>query len=144
MIVGGDGVSYGRHRGYEKRSWKQIFIDEVRGEISDEDWGRVHFLGQIPMQPSIQLLQISTVHLYLTYPFVLSWSMLEAMSIGCAIVASKTPPVQELIEDGRTGILVDFFAKDRLVEAVCSLLDDKDARARWVGEHESSSSNDMI
>jgi glycosyltransferase involved in cell wall biosynthesis len=131
MIVGGDGVSYGSAPGGdEKRSWKQIFIDEVRGEISDEDWGRVHFLGHIPYTTFIQLLQISTVHLYLTYPFVLSWSMLEAMSIGCAIVASKTPPVQELIEDGRTGILVDFFAKDRLVEAVCTLLDDKDARGQ--------------
>ncbi len=131
IIVGGDGVSYGSApRGDEKRSWKQIFIDEVRGDISEEDWRRVHFVGYIPYGIFIQLLQISTVHLYLTYPFVLSWSMLEAMSTGCAVVASKTPPVQEFIEDGRTGVLVDFFAKDRLVEAVCDLLDDKDARGR--------------
>lgn len=131
MIVGGDSVSYGSPPPQgETRSWKQIFIDEVRGQISDSDWRRVHFLGNVSYSNFLKLLQISTVHLYLTYPFVLSWSMLEAMSSGCAIVASKTAPVQELIENGSTGVLVDFFDVAGLTEATCTLLDDKDARAR--------------
>lgn len=131
MIVGGDSVSYGSPPPQgETRSWKQIFIDEVRGQISDSDWRRVHFLGNVSYSNFLKLLQISTVHLYLTYPFVLSWSMLEAMSCGCAIVASRTAPVQELIEDGSTGVLVDFFDVAGLTEATCALLENKEARAR--------------
>lgn len=131
MIVGGDGVSYGSAppKG-EERSWKQIFIDEVRGQIRDDDWKRVHFLGNIPYSNFLKLLQISTVHLYLTYPFVLSWSMLEAMSSGCAIIASNTAPVQELIENGSTGVLVDFFDVAGLIEATCTLLENKEERVR--------------
>jgi glycosyltransferase involved in cell wall biosynthesis len=76
------------------------------------------------------MLQVSTVHVYLTYPFVLSWSLLEAMSIGCAIVGSDTAPVREVIEDGVTGRLVDFFDPAQLAHRVCALLDAPDERAR--------------
>ena len=55
------------------------------------------------------MMQVSRVHIYLTYPFVLSWSLLEAMSAGAAIVASDTPPVKEAMVDGETGMFVDFF-----------------------------------
>ena len=127
LVVGGNDVSYGG-RPPEGQTWKQIFIDEVRQEISDSDWERVRFLDRIPHAQFTKLLQISTVHIYLTYPFVLSWSLLEAMSCGAAIVASATAPVQEVIRDGETGQLVDFFDVDGLVEKVSALLDDPDRR----------------
>ena len=129
LIVGGDDVSYGA-RPEGDRKWKDIFASEVRPQVSDDDWARVHFLGLIPYQHFIPLLQLSTVHVYLTYPFVLSWSLLEAMSIGCAIVASDTPPLREAIKDGETGRLVDFFDRSGLTDAVCALLDDPATRSR--------------
>jgi glycosyltransferase involved in cell wall biosynthesis len=116
LIVGADGISYGAAppplpadaagQPGAKRSWRQIFLDEVQGEL---DMSRVHFLGTVPYAQFISMLQLSTVHVYLTYPFVLSWSLLEAMSAGCAIVASDTAPVREAIIDNETGRLVDFF-----------------------------------
>lgn len=129
LIVGGDDVSYGV-RSEGGQSWKEIFASEVRSQISDAGWARVHFLGNVPYQHFIPLLQISTVHVYLTYPFVLSWSLLEAMSVGCAIVASDTQPLREAIRHNDTGILVDFFDSVALTKNVCDLLDDPAARAR--------------
>ena len=76
------------------------------------------------------MLQLSRVHVYLTYPFVLSWSLLEAMSVGCSIVASDTQPLHEAIKHGETGRLVNFFDKDALVEQIVDLLDKPDERAR--------------
>jgi glycosyltransferase involved in cell wall biosynthesis len=132
LIVGGSSVSYGappdpkRYGGLT--SWRDIFINEVRGKISDEEWRRVFFLGNIPYEHFLAVIQLSTVHVYLTYPFVLSWSLLEAMSAGCAVVGSDTPPVREVIEPGVTGRLVDFFDVKGLAEEVCSLLEDVEAR----------------
>ena len=127
LIVGGDEVSYGAPPP-KGQTWKQIFIDEVRGQIPDGDWARVHFLGRIPYDRFLALLQVSRVHVYLTYPFVLSWSLLEAMACEAAIVASATAPVQEVITHGQTGRLVDFFDRDGLVTEICALLDNADAR----------------
>ncbi len=90
----------------------------------------MHFLGNIPYQHFIPLLQLSTVHVYLTYPFVLSWSLLEAMSVGCAIVASDTQPLREAIKHDDTGRMVDFFDVPGLASEVCTLLDDPAARQR--------------
>jgi glycosyltransferase involved in cell wall biosynthesis len=129
LIVGGDSVSYGA-KPPEGKNWKQIFIDEVRSGISDDNWSRVHFLGNIPYNHFISLLQLSTVHVYLTYPFVLSWSLLEAMSAGCAIVASRTQPVEEVIQHGETGLLADFFDVNALTNEICALLDDPIQRKR--------------
>jgi len=129
LIVGGDEVSYGA-RPPNGQTWKQIFIDEVRKDISDTDWARIHFLGRIPHQQFTTLLQISTVHVYLTYPFVLSWSLLEAMSCEAAIVASDTAPVREVLSQGKTARLVDFFDREGLVTEVVALLEDDDARKR--------------
>lgn len=121
LIVGGGGVSYGAAPSGQT-SWKTIFLDEVKGQIANEDWSRVHFLGNLSYAHFIPLLQLSRVHVYLTYPFVLSWSLLEAMSVACAIVASDTAPVREAIQDQVTGRLVDFFDVNALAKTVCELL----------------------
>lgn len=129
LIVGGDDVSYGA-RPANGQKWKDMFAAEVRPQILDADWARVYFLGNIPYQYFVPLLQLSTVHVYLTYPFVLSWSLLEAMSIGCAIVASDTPPLYEAVRHDETGRLVNFFDVAGLAGEVCTLLDDATARQR--------------
>jgi glycosyltransferase involved in cell wall biosynthesis len=90
----------------------------------------VHFLGNLPYEQFVPLLQLSSVHVYFTYPFVLSWSLLEAMSIGCAIVASNTAPLREAIEHDATGRLVDFFDAPGLADSVTRLLADPAARQR--------------
>lgn len=105
VIVGGNGRSYSPSPGPDK-TWKQMFLDEVGGRI---DMSRVHFVGQIPYATFVDLMRVTRVHAYLTYPFVLSWSMLEAMSAGALVIGSRTPPVEEVIEDGVNGRLVDFF-----------------------------------
>lgn len=129
LIVGGDDVSYGA-RPKDGRKWKEIFVQEVKDQISTENWKRVHFLGNIPYENFIPLLQLSMVHVYLTYPFVLSWSLLEAMSVGCAIVASDTKPLHEAIKHNETGQMVDFFDVKALNKEICNLLGDPKARQR--------------
>lgn len=118
LIVGGDGVSYGKHP--PQGNWRQIFFAEVKSDI---DTGRVHFLGNVPYPAFVSLLQVSSVHVYLTYPFVLSWSMLEAMSAGCLVVGSSTPPVQEVLRDGENGLLVDFFSPSDIAAKVVAALE---------------------
>jgi glycosyltransferase involved in cell wall biosynthesis len=105
VIVGGDEVSYGNPP-QGKTGWKDTILDEVRGQI---DPARVHFLGKVPYPTFIALMQVSRVHAYLTYPFVLSWSMVEAMAAGALVVGSDTAPVAEVIRHGDNGLLVDFF-----------------------------------
>jgi len=129
LIVGGDDVSYGA-KPENDNTWKEIFASEVKPQISDADWRRVHFLGKIPYPHFIALLQLSTVHIYLTYPFVLSWSLLEAMSTGCAIVGSDTQPLHEAIKHNETGRLVNFFDAQSLSNEVCELLDNPSERRR--------------
>jgi glycosyltransferase involved in cell wall biosynthesis len=129
VLLGGDEVSYGSKPPAGK-TWKQIYIDEVRDQISDEDWARVHYLGRVPYDTFLAMMQVSRLHIYLTYPFVLSWSLLEAMSAEAAILASDTAPVLEAIRDDETGMLTDFFDGDALVEKANALLEDPDKRAR--------------
>ena len=121
VIIGGDGVSYGAKPDisrYKFGTWKDIFIKEVKPFISESDWTRVHFVGQIPYSTYLSVLQISSCHVYMTYPFVLSWSLLEAMSVECPIVASDTAPVREVIIHNKTGVLTDFFDPKELSSAV--------------------------
>ncbi|MGA0540486.1 glycosyltransferase family 4 protein [Neotabrizicola sp. VNH66] len=105
VIVGGDEVSYGA-KPPGGRTWKDVFLDEVRDRL---DLSRVHFMGKVPYPVFRQILQVSRVHAYLTYPFVLSWSVFEAMAAGALVVGSRTAPVEEVIRHGETGLLVDFF-----------------------------------
>lgn len=119
LIVGGDQVSYGQ----PPREYNS-FREQLCAELGDRlDLQRVHFLGRLSYVDYLRVLQVSACHVYLTYPFVLSWSMLEAMSAGCAVVASATAPVQEVIEDRRNGRLFDFFDTEALTEAVTETLD---------------------
>lgn len=114
LIVGGDQAGYGRPAP-NGMTWKQVCLQEVGDQL---DLSRVHFLGQVPYHIFIALMQISTVHVYLTYPFILSWSLLESMSAGCLVVGSRTPPVEEVITHGHNGLLVDFFDVKALADNV--------------------------
>ena len=105
VIVGGDEVSYGSAPKGAK-GWKDLILSEVQDRL---DMSRVHFMGKVPYDQFVSIMQVSRVHAYLTYPFVLSWSMIEAMSAGAHVVGSATAPVAEVIRDGVNGSLVDFF-----------------------------------
>jgi glycosyltransferase involved in cell wall biosynthesis len=118
VIIGGDGASYGPGPG-QGQSWKDKFLDEVGARL---DLSRVHFTGRVPHPMFVSLMQVTRVHAYLTVPFVLSWSLLEAMSAGAMIVASRTPPVEEVLSDGVNGRLVDFFDVDGWVNALTEAL----------------------
>ncbi|MCI3952206.1 MAG: glycosyl transferase group 1 [Burkholderiales bacterium] len=118
LILGGDEVSYGAPAPGGK-TWKQIFYDEVKAQL---DASRVFFLGRIPYAQYLNVLQVSRCHVYLTYPFVLGWSCIEAMSAGCLVVGSRTPPVEEVIEHDKNGLLVDFFDVGALAEMVADAL----------------------
>jgi glycosyltransferase involved in cell wall biosynthesis len=120
IIVGGDGTSYGAPAPNGK-TWKSIFFDEIKNDI---DVSRVHFTGTLPYDQYLKVLQISAVHIYLTYPFVTSWSLVEALSAGCLVIGSDTAPVREVI-DGTNGILVPFFDKDLLAQRVIEVLADR-------------------
>ncbi len=121
VIVGGEGVSYGPPPRKDP-TWKAAILREL-GEALDP--ARVHFTGRLPYSDYLKMLQISSAHVYLTYPFVLSWSLIEALSVGCMVIASDTPPVREII-DGANGIAVPFFSIDKLAAAACSALGDRD------------------
>jgi glycosyltransferase involved in cell wall biosynthesis len=122
-------VSYGA-RLPPGESYRARLLAELGDRI---DLTRVRFTGKLPYASYAQLLRVSAVHAYLTYPFVLSWSLLEAMSSGCAVVASRTPPVEEVIVDGRNGWLTDFFDAEGLAEKLAGVLagrpDSADIRA---------------
>lgn len=100
-------------------TWRERLVKEVGTGI---DLSRVHFLGRIPHEAHVRVLQLSRAHIYLTYPYFLSWSMLEAMSAGCLLIASNTPPVTEFVQDGRNGLLVDFFDPKALADRACEAL----------------------
>lgn len=140
VIVGGDGVSYGAPPA-EGGTWREVMQKDVA--LPE---GRVHFMGQVPYAKYVALLQISSAHVYLTYPFVLSWSFMEAMAAGCLIVASDTAPVREVLQHGRNGYFTDFFDPDKVVDSVVMALKDKNsaqlrqaARATVIGKYDLAS-----
>lgn len=123
LIVGGDDVSYGSPPRNGK-NWREVMLAEVGHQLPMD---RVHFLGSLAYKDYLRVLQISRCHVYLTYPFVLSWSCLEAMSAGCTVVASTTGPVQEVIRHGENGLLFDFFNAPALANQVVDVLANPDA-----------------
>ncbi|QDV34115.1 glycosyltransferase [Tautonia plasticadhaerens] len=130
LVAGEDRVCYG---GDARFTGSKSFKDWVLAQ-DDYDLSRFVFLGRIPPQELARLFSISDVHLYLTVPFVLSWSLLNAMACGATVVASDTAPVREVVEHGRTGLLVDFFDADGLAEAALGVLEAPDD-FRHLGEH---------
>jgi glycosyltransferase involved in cell wall biosynthesis len=120
IVVGGDEVSYGTRLPAGK-TYKQEMLKELGDSL---DLTRVHFPGKVPYPTFLTMLQISRVHVYLTYPFVLSWSMLEAMSAGCLVVGSRTAPVEEVLRHRENGLLVDFFDLDEIAATVVDALAD--------------------
>ena len=123
LIVGRDEVSYGTLP-KNGSNWREVMLAEVGSQLPLE---RVHFLGGLPYADYLRLLQVSSCHVYLTYPFVLSWSCLEAMAAECVLVASSTPPVKEVIEHGKNGLLFDFFDTAALTRQVVSVLGNRPA-----------------
>ena len=117
VIIGGDGSSYSR--GPDQGTWRDQFLRELHGRL---DLSRVHFLGRLPYRDYVTLLRIGRVHAYLSVPFVLSWSMLEAMSLGASVIGSRTGPVEEVITDGVNGRLVDFFDIEGWSDALITAL----------------------
>jgi glycosyltransferase involved in cell wall biosynthesis len=118
LVVGGDETSYG-----PRPPKGETFRGQMTSELRDDvDWSRVHFLGKVPYSTFLKILQVSAAHVYLTYPFVLSWSMLEAMAAGCVVVGSDTQPVTEVIEDRKNGLLVDFFDPTNVAKSVVEVL----------------------
>ena len=140
LIVGGDEVSYGQPPA-AGGTWRQKMLAEVGERLPS---GRVHFLGRVPWADYLRVLQVSACHVYMTYPFVLSWSCVEALSAGCVVVGSRTAPVEEVIEDGVNGWLVDFFDTGGWVERVCAALQERsqldgirrEARSRAVSRYD--------
>ncbi len=116
VIVADDRIAYG-NKPPEGDSWKTYMLAKT-----PLDKERVHFTGSLPYGLYKQVLQASSVHVYLTKPFVLSWSFLEAMACGCLMVASDTAPVREVLEAGRNGLLVDFFDSQGLAEKIAQAL----------------------
>ena len=140
LIVGGNEVSYGG-----KSTDPRGLRGEMEAEVGDQlDWSRLHFLGRIPYPDYQKLIQLSRCHVYLTMPFVLSWSLLESMSMGATIVASDVAPVREAMTHGQTGLLVDFFDREALARQVIDVLAKPDdfsdlgqaARAHVVQEYD--------
>jgi glycosyltransferase involved in cell wall biosynthesis len=126
IIVGGDEKSYVKGHASGK-SWREVMLEEVGGQL---DMSRVFFLGRIPYPQLLGLFSITSLHIYMTIPFVLSWSMLEAMACCAPVLASSTQPVTEVITDGENGFLFDYFSEQELVDQVGRLMDDPELRRR--------------
>src|SRR5712691_2261487 len=125
VIVGGDGISYGRLPA-GGTGWRQAMLAELGGRL---DLSRIHFVGWLPYAQYLAVLQVSSAHVYLTYPFVLSWGLLEAMAAECLVIGSRTPPVEEVIDGTTNGYLFDFFDSDALARQICSVLQNRAATA---------------
>jgi glycosyltransferase involved in cell wall biosynthesis len=120
VMVGGNGVSYGAAP--TKGTWREIMTSELNGDM---DYSRVSFPGKIDYETYIRMLQRSDAHVYLTYPFVASWSLREALAIGCAVVGSDTEPVREFITHRKNGLLASFFDPKGLADQILELLEDQ-------------------
>jgi glycosyltransferase involved in cell wall biosynthesis len=123
VVVGADGVSYGK-AAPKGTTYRKLWSERVK-----LDPKRIHFVGSLPFAEVISMLQVSAAHMYLTYPFVLSWSLMEAMACGCAIVSSRTKPVTEVMREGENGLLADFYSPQEVAQKTIQLLKAKDRNA---------------
>lgn len=114
VLIGAEGTSYGG-KPRDAESWKAKLLAELDGKL---DLDRLHFLGRVPYGDYRRVIQVGRVHCYLSYPFVLSWSLTEALSAGAYVIGSDTEPVRELIRDGENGRLVPFFDREALAAAL--------------------------
>lgn len=120
LIVGSEGVSYGPPPA-TGGSWRQVLMQELEGRLALE---RIHFVGRVPHPVLHDLFRVCACHVYLTYPFVLSWSLLEAMACGAVVIGSDTPPLHDVITPGVNGLLVDFFDAEALAQQIAAVLAD--------------------
>ncbi len=125
VIVGADRAFYGKRLPED-----DSFVDQARRQLPMLDWSRIHLTGHLPPDEYLRVLQASCVHVYLTVPFVLSWSLLEAMATGRAVVGSATAPVEEVITHGETGLVADLRAPADIAAKISALLDDAPLRAQ--------------
>jgi glycosyltransferase involved in cell wall biosynthesis len=130
IVIVGDPAGDGYGPPPQEYTWKDRFLREIYGNYDPK---KVHFVGKLTYSNYIKILQSSWVHVYLTIPFVLSWSLLEAMSCGCTVVGSATAPVKEVIRHKENGLLTDFFDPDALAQVICTLLEDR-VLARQLGQ----------
>ena len=120
VVIGSDRICYGgdqkhiRHPTFREHVWAQ----------DDYDSSQFLFTGQVSVGDLVDLLNLSDLHIYLTVPFVLSWSLLNALACGCTVLASDTPPVAEVITDGSNGLFADFFDVDGLADKALAVLRD--------------------
>jgi glycosyltransferase involved in cell wall biosynthesis len=117
VVIGTDRVAYGANR-QDGKSWKEAMLEEHQPDLT-----RLHFLGHQPLHVLRDVLRVSAAHIYLTVPFVLSWSMMEAMSTGALVIGSNNGPVQEMIRDGENGYFTDFFDVKELSRRLRAILD---------------------
>ncbi len=120
MVIGDDRIAYGAKR-KDGKGMKSEMLEKF-----DYDKDRLHFLGLVPIQGMLAALRISSLHVYFTVPFVLSWSMMEALATGALVMGSKTQPVEEMITHNENGLLVDFFDIDAQVACMNDALDNQD------------------
>ena len=116
LIIGAPDGGYGAH---PEVPFKQQLLNELDGQL---DLDRIHFLGRVPYADFQRLLMLSRCHVYLTVPFVLSWSLMESMASGCVVVGSDTAPLREVVRHGENGLLVDFFDSQALADQVAAVL----------------------
>ncbi len=137
LMIGGDHVSYGAKP--EKGTWREKMLDEIGPKT---DTSRLHFAGRVGYDQYVKLLQRSDTHVYLTYPFVASWSLRESLATGCALVSSDTAPVREFVTHRKTGLLAPFLQPEKIADAILEMLEDqalatklrRNARA-WAEKH---------
>ena len=125
VLIAGDDKTYYGTKSPDGRSWKQIEL--AKGGF---DESRVHFLGWVARDVYLAMLRASSVHVYLTLPFVLSWSFMQSMSAGCCLISSSTPPVQEVLRDGENGLLADIRSPENVADRICEALSDPSLRRR--------------
>ena len=120
VMIGGDGISYG-NAPQNGGTWRDVMLAELGKHL---DQSRIAFPGRVDYPTYLSVLKRSDAHVYLTYPFVASWSMREALAIGCPIIGGDTPPVREFITHGQNGLLTPFLRPDLLARSVLQVIED--------------------